>query len=595
MVGLLVVLLVLGFALVMNGVQQLVNDTEAQNELVDQQRDALARQNEVIDRQRDQLVEQRDALAEQLQALAIQEQTSVAMQIYPEFLFWRLASTSSLSERDVEEGDRAEQRLRTAVQDLSALDEELAEAIDVFLLDLNDFNGNIAEAIDAFNQGDTNYGQQTVQRSQNNFLSMNTMMEVVSMLATEAVVDANEGVTESLEGLSIGLNNVEAAADQVSTRGDALIAGIGRVIASGQTTQTQGWATMAVVSVLFLVVGYLLSHSVSKPVLKLQQTIKRIDETADLSEQVDLQRHDEVGQIADSFNSMLHSFAAIVRDVRDSAAIMAEKVNDNSSANEEVGRILDQLNTEVDQVATAINELSATVRGINGHTSEAATSALAAEDRCRESSQQSERSGQQVAVLEGEIRTASERLNHLAERTNEINAVVDVIQGVSEQTNLLALNAAIEAARAGEQGRGFAVVADEVRSLAQKTEQSSDEIKVMVEQFSNEVSVTVKAMQKAVDAAGSAGALSKEASTSMQAVLATVSEIRSTNEHISEATQEQTEATESIDGSVTNIATLIAQVAEQAQQTVDGVHQMADLASRLSDQAGRFKLAPDQK
>lgn len=590
MVLLLVTLLVIGFAFVMSGVQSLVLENEAQVGLVDEQRTVLDRHDQVIGAQKTQLAQQQTALTDQLDALAIQQQTAIALQRYPEFLFWRFASTASLASNDIQQGDRAEESLREAVQVLADLDEELAEAIDVFLLDLDDFNGNIQKAIDEFNQGDDDAGRRTVQSTQSNFLSMNTMMEVVSMLASEAVVEANERVTASLAELEASVNNVEKAADQVDEGSNSLMSGIDRAVAQGQQTQVQGWVTLAVVSVLFLLVGYLLSRSVSNPVSQLQKAIKQIDETADLTQKVHLKRRDEVGRIAKSINGMLESFSSIIRDVRDSAALMSQKVSENSTANEEVGRILTRLNTEVDLVAAAINELSTTVRGINENTSEAAQRALQAEEQCRVSSQQSSDSGEQVALLESEIQAAADTLNQLASRTEEIHAVVNVIQGVSEQTNLLALNAAIEAARAGEQGRGFAVVADEVRSLAQKTEQSSEEIKTMVGQFSSEVSKTVDAMERSVKSATSAGELTAKARHSMQSVLSIVAEIRSTNEHISGATQEQTEATDSIDSSVTSIASLIAQVAEQAENNVAGVREMAAHAENLSQQADRFKV-----
>ncbi len=589
MVGLLIFLLVIGFALVMAGVRALVAESESQFTLVDKQRDTLAQQSQALDVQKDQLAQQQQALQAQLEAMAVQQQTALALQQYPEFLFWRFASTASLAQNDIEQGDQAEAALREAVGRLAELDEELAEAIDVFLLDLDDFNENIAEAIKLFEAGEDADARRLVQRTQNNFLSMNTMIEVVSQLSSEAVVAANESVTESLAQLDVSVANVEQASNSVAEGSAGLIRGIERIVEEGRTTQTQGWATLGVVSLLFLLVGYVLSRSVSRPVFELEKAIKRIDETADLSQRVHLKRRDEVGRIAKTFNGMLQSFGDIVADVREGAALMAEKVSDNSASNEEVGRILDRLNSEVDLVAAAINELSTTVRGINDNTSEAAKRALEAEDRCRDSSRESADSGNQVKVLETEIRAAAGNLDKLASRTEEIHAVVDVIQGVSEQTNLLALNAAIEAARAGEQGRGFAVVADEVRELAQKTERSSKEIKDMIDQFSAEVNNTVEAMQRSVSSATSAGELSAKAREAMDLVLSIVGEIRATNEHISEATQEQTEATDSIDQSVTSIASLIAQVAEQAQHNVEGVREMAGHSERLRLQAERFK------
>lgn len=590
LVALMVLLLAIGFAWVLFGLQQLVERNREQIERVDQQQQTLAHQNEVVQAQKAQLNQQQQTLEDQRDALALQQQASVVLQLYPEFLFWRFASTASQSETDIGEGDRAEQQLREAVAVLSDLDADLGEAMDVFLLDLDSFNERISDAIAAFRAGDDAGGRRIVQTTQSPFISMNTMAEVVADMANEAVVAANDRVATSLQELEATVLDVEQAAASVADAGNSLVTDIESVVKQADATGIQGWITLAVIGVLFLAVGWVLSRSVSGPVLQLQRSIKHIDETADLTERIHLKRQDEVGLIAQSVNAMLQSFGDIIRDVRQGAGAMAERVGDNSRANEEVGRILERLNEEVEQVAAAINELSATVRGINESTSAAAERASQAEQECRLGAERSRASGEQEARLQHEISTASTNLNRLAERASDIQAVIDVIQEVSEQTNLLALNAAIEAARAGEYGRGFAVVAEEVRTLAQKTENSSAEIKTMIEQFAAEVGTTVEAMGQAVESAEAAGALSEEASQVMDGVFAIVAEIRATNEHISQATQEQSEATDSIDGSVTSIASLISQVADQAQHTVAGVHEIAEQSDRLRRQTERFTV-----
>lgn len=590
LVALMVALLGVGFAWVLFDLQQLVERNRQQLDRVDQQQATLAHQSQVVQAQKDQLTQQRLTLDDQLTALTLQQQASVVLQIYPKFLFWRFASTASQSNTDIAEGDRSETELRAAVAVLSDLDADLGEAMDVFLLDLDSFNERINDAIEAFRAGDDAGGRRIVQTTQSPFISMNTMAEVVAEMANESVVAANDRVATSLSELETTVLDVEQAAASVADVGSNLSADIETVVEQANATGVQGWMTLAVIGVLFVGVGWVLSRSVSGPVLQLQRSIKRIDETADLSERVHLRRHDEVGRIAESVNAMLQSFGDIIRDVRSGAATMADRVGDNSRANEEVGRILGKLNEEVEQVAAAINELSATVRGINQSTSEAAERASQAEQECRHGAERSRASGEQEARLQEEISAAAGNLNRLADRAGDIQAVIDVIQEVSEQTNLLALNAAIEAARAGEYGRGFAVVAEEVRNLAQKTENSSAEIKTMIDQFAAEVGTTVEAMDQAVQSARSAGELSEEASQVMDGVFAIVVEIRATNEHISQATQEQSEATDSIDGSVTSIAGLIAQVADQAQHTVAGVHDIAEQCSRLKRQTERFTV-----
>jgi methyl-accepting chemotaxis protein len=582
-------LTVVGFVVLYLGLTNISDLMSQQKRLVSAQQVVLEEQNNRFAQQRNELSAQQAAITAQAASLDLEKAVLQVYQTYPQFLFWRLASTSSLADSDIRNGNDAQANLVSTVEVIQAIDEELADAIELFLLDLDDFNTKVSQAIDAFKNEDNGRGRSLVSASQNSVISMTSMLEVVVYVADEVLLEASDAVNASLESLVLSV-------DAVENTGQEMTASVAEIAKSNSLTdnvvrasQNQVVILLIVIAVLSILVGLLMSHSIIAPLTRLQKRIEEIDRNTDLTLRADDQRRDDIGRIGTSVNSMLSNFKLLIDDVRKGAHDIALETDTQANSNQQVRSSLDNLNTEVDSVATAITEMTSTVVGINTITTQAAEGANSGTELCQKSSEQVSNSSTQIVGLNEKLSDASARLSQLATQTDQIYAVVDVIQGVSEQTNLLALNAAIEAARAGDQGRGFAVVADEVRTLAQRTEQSSGEIKVMVEQFAKEVNDTVVSVESAKDSAVSTKTFSDSAQDAISSLLLQMQEIQEMNMQISQSTQEQTEATSAIDGSVSRISDLLASIAEKAGSMSEAMSRLSQSTLHLEDQSNRFK------
>ncbi|MBU2862871.1 methyl-accepting chemotaxis protein [Reinekea forsetii] len=582
-------LTLLGFAALLSGLSYISDLMDKQKTIVDQQQVTLSEQNQRFQEQRVELTNQQNAIKTQQAALDLQSAVLQVYQVYPKFLFWRLASTSSLSNDDIKNGDAAEKELIEAVKVIQEVDEELGESIDLFLLDLSDFNDSVTRAIEAFRNEENRYGRSIVSASQNQVITMTSVLEVSIYIANEVVEEAQAVVNESLGALETSVAAVEQSGRDIADSVNQVVQSNRDTVAEVQSRESQVMIILLVITVLSILVGVLLSRSIINPLNQLRGKIEAISQHADLTIVMDESRRDDIGIISHSINSMLESFRDMVDSVRTSASSIASETDTQTHNNQEVRDALANLNVEVDSVATAINEMTASVSGINSITSSAASAASEGNALCESSEQQVQHSSEQVMALNDQLTQASRRLSELATKTEQIYSVVDAIQGISEQTNLLALNAAIEAARAGEQGRGFAVVADEVRTLAQRTDQSTAEIKVMVEEFTKEVQTTVEAVNNASSSAEAARSFSDSARSSIDSLHHSMVDIQQMNEQISQSTQEQTDATSAIDASVSKISMLLVDIADKANLTAEAMVRLNQSTLALEDQSQQFK------
>ncbi|WP_454786175.1 methyl-accepting chemotaxis protein [Mangrovitalea sediminis] len=396
------------------------------------------------------------------------------------------------------------------------------------------------------------------------------MFDAILSEAAQSVTDAGSGVLGAGEKLSKAAEQVQESSNEVKARGHQLQKHILLILAAS--------------IVISIVVGWLLARSISRPLRRLAAVIMDIEHNNDLSKRVAYAGRNEIGDIGQAFNSMLQKFSVIIRDLASAAEQLSSAADDSASASTSTDQSVQQLRSETDQVATASNEMAVTVKGINDHTNEAVTQARSAAQACKNGQAIIAQTMHDIESLADRIFESSESVRDLAQNADGIGSVLDVIRSIAEQTNLLALNAAIEAARAGEAGRGFAVVADEVRTLAQRTGDSTDEIQGMIERLQAETQNVVKRMESSREQASSTLSGAGQTTTAIADILGAVTAINSTNEQIAHATEEQTGAAESIDQSIVNISQLTGDVSDAATRTAaasETLRQMVDELHRL--------------
>lgn len=273
-----------------------------------------------------------------------------------------------------------------------------------------------------------------------------------------------------------------------------------------KSSRNIGIAVFLMIALILGIITYLIIRSIINPVARITQVISRIEVSKNLTLRCDASTQDELGEIAQHFNSMVGSFQQLIEQVIDSVSTIntsSKSVSENAMLASE--GVAQQLN-ETDMVATAITEMGATIDEIAKTTELAALKASKTHDNAQLGQTEVEQTILKIRQLSEQINTSASVVDELERDSETIGSVLDVIRGIAEQTNLLALNAAIEAARAGEQGRGFAVVADEVRSLAMRTQTSTQEIANIIQTLQSRTRSIVQLM----DASQKQGAESAE-------------------------------------------------------------------------------------
>lgn len=338
-----------------------------------------------------------------------------------------------------------------------------------------------------------------------------------------------------------------------------------------------------------IVVSWLLTRSITGPINESVEIANKVA-SGDLTVDVRSQRGDEFGQLLAAFGTMVTNLRALIREIDTGASSIASSSEELSAVTNQTSQGVSAQQSQTDQVATAMNEMVATVNEV----AKSAEAAFQAANHASDKSGSGERAVREtlefVTELNRQSTEVTEQLNNLQSETNNIGTVLDVIKSVAEQTNLLALNAAIEAARAGEQGRGFAVVADEVRSLAQRTQSSAIEIETLISNLVTSAGSSANSMEKGRKLAEQTLERAEVAGTTIQEMTSAVEEIRQHNSQIATAAEQQSSVAEDINRNVNQIRDIGDQSAASTEQVSAASEDLARLAEGLSGQVSRFRV-----
>ena len=327
-------------------------------------------------------------------------------------------------------------------------------------------------------------------------------------------------------------------------------------------------------------------------VIPLSQTLKVAERVAagDLSHNLISERQDELGQLQRAMQSMTLGLRELIGGISDGVTQIASAAEELSAVTEQTSAGVNSQKVETDQVATAMHEMTATVQEVARNAEEASEAAVAADQQAREGDRVVGEAIAQIERLALEVGNSTAAMGDLKRESDKIGSVLDVIKSVAQQTNLLALNAAIEAARAGEAGRGFAVVADEVRSLAQRTQKSTEEIEELIVGLQTGTQQVAAIMDNSRSLTDSSVELTRRAGGSLESITRTVSAIQSMNQQIAAAAEQQSAVAEEINRSVLNVRDVSEQTSAASEETAASSVELARLGTHLQMLVGRFKV-----
>ncbi len=382
-------------------------------------------------------------------------------------------------------------------------------------------------------------------------------------------------------GSSINLDGIEAQVAVVQKNVDARLSNILMSI----------FGIAALVLVLIAIVGVFLTGTIVRPLRLMKDNLDDIASgDGDLTRRLTVSSGDELGELAGSFNRFVDKIHGLVSQIVEMTSQLTGLVGEVSDQAHLSEKAMARQRHETDQVATAINEMSAAAHEVAKSAQGAAVAAQQTDAEGQMARRVVDGSIKQIHALVSDIRSSGTSLDSLQNDVSSIVSVLGVIRSIADQTNLLALNAAIEAARAGEAGRGFAVVADEVRALASRTQQSTQEIQSMIDRLQSGTQGAVEAMRRSSEAGDGTSAQANEAGASLDTMATLIGTINSMNAQIASAAEEQTAVAEEINRSVHQIAEAVDSVADQTQQSAHTSRNLADLGQRLGKLVGQFRI-----
>ncbi|WP_433786604.1 methyl-accepting chemotaxis protein [Pseudomonas frederiksbergensis] len=403
----------------------------------------------------------------------------------------------------------------------------------------------------------------------------NKLDEMLNLINTR-IKDGTDQMGEQLNKL-IAINKAGAAAADAQAKEQFAFATNGIIVVS------------AVAALMTVLLAWLLTRSIVTPLNRAVLAAETIA-SGNLSKVIEVDGNDEPARLLGALAAMQTNLRKTIEQIAGSATQLGAAAEELSTVTQEASRGLQQQNNEIEQAATAVNEMTAAVEEVARNavsTSEASNQSTAA---AREGRDRVVETVDAIQTMTHDVQNTALMIEGLATQGRDIGKVLDVIRAIAEQTNLLALNAAIEAARAGEAGRGFAVVADEVRALAHRTAQSTQEIEKMVAGIQNGTGEAVSSMQQSNQRTQSTLEMARAAGVALEQITSSIQLINERNLVIASASEEQAQVSREVDRNLVNIRDLATQSAAGANQTSAATHELSRLAVDLNAMVARFVI-----
>ena len=416
----------------------------------------------------------------------------------------------------------------------------------------------------------------------------------VALSALESALGAYRSAVQNYKAANA---NIVAARAEMTTQGADIVTISDKLydiqLARRDAESAQARSLQLISTLLALLVGIVaalvITRQITRPIQETLAVVERIA-SGDLSHNIQVTRRDELGVLQQGIQRMGTTLRELISGIRDGVTQIASAAEELSAVTEQTSAGVNSQKIETDQVATAMHEMTATVQEVARNAEQASQAASAADGEARAGDKVVAEAIAQIERLAAEVARSTDAMTHLQQESNKIGSVMDVIKAVAEQTNLLALNAAIEAARAGEAGRGFAVVADEVRGLAQRTQKSTEEIEGLVAGLQNGTQQVAMVMNNSRSLTDSSVELTRKAGVSLENITRTVSNIQSMNQQIAAAAEQQSAVAEEISRSIVNVRDVSEQTATASDETAKSSVELARLGSQLQQMVSHFRV-----
>jgi len=413
----------------------------------------------------------------------------------------------------------------------------------------------------------------------------------------ERILDGVLASVERGDEIEVANGPLASAADQMMAALNKLIKfnEQGAVHAADQTNKAFDAAVFMIVVALILilmlmvVIAIVLTRSIVSPLSEAVIVADRVS-SGDLTQDIHVTGSDEPAHLLIALKRMQDSLHETIEKISESSNMLASASEELHAVTEDTNRGLNQQSAEIDQAATAVNQMTAAVEEVARNAVNTADDSKAADKSTYQGREKVSQALESINRLVGNVSDTSEEVKLLAQNANEISQVLVVIRSIAEQTNLLALNAAIEAARAGEAGRGFAVVADEVRALAYRTQQSTGEIEKMIEGIQSGTDRAVDAMNESQERANGTLQVAREANDALDVIGEAIASINQKNLVIASASEEQAQVAREVDKNLVNIRDLSMQTSAGANQTNASSQELSRLAVDLHAMVSKFRL-----